>query len=398
MFPERITRQHVYWIGQVLAWSAYGCMLATLYVINDKLTLTAEIRASIFLEAVAGLFLTHGYRYFVTAYQWKKKPIGQLMILVFLSNIALAAIFFIINLIIYKAVNVTIPENITSFMLISSLMNHSVLFLIWSATYFASGFFNDYRRGEIEHLRWEGAIKDFELNKLKSQLNPHFVFNALNSIRSLVEEDPEKAKKSITQLSNILRNSLIADRSKFISLEEEMKTVNDYLNLERLRYEERLQVFVNLETESLAVPVPPMMIQTIVENAVKHGISQQVENGFIAIAAVVRKRMLEVSIRNSGVFGSSTKSGTGFGLLNTRQRLELLYGPVADFSITQEGDNTVLAVLSVPAKSMGDTGRAKPGGNENTDNQVNIYSESLQPKGRDFTFPRVAEAGSNNNL
>lgn len=350
MLVSHIRRRHIYWLGQIMGWSAYGGMLAALYVLSEKLALTPRISASIILETAGGLFITHGFRYYIRKYQWIKLPIYELLLKVMASNLIMAVLFLGLNIVIYQILGIAYSEKLTRFILFSTLINNTLLFIIWSFTYFASGFFSNFRRREIEHLRWEGAIKDFELNKLKSQLNPHFVFNALNSIRSLVEEDPERAKKSITQLSNILRNSLIADRSKFITLEEEMRTVNDYINLEKLRYEERIQVTIDLEPESLKIPVPPMMIQTLVENAVKHGISKQVRGGVIEIETQLNKKNLLVTIKNSGKLNLAEKSSTGFGIINTRQRLELLYGKAAEFNINQEAENLVNVNLLLPTK------------------------------------------------
>jgi LytS/YehU family sensor histidine kinase len=106
--------------------------------------------------------------------------------------------------------------------------------------YFSVHLFENYKRVEIESLIWEAAVKDFELKTLKSQLNPHFMFNAMNSIRALIEEDPENAKAALTRLSNILRYSLKMERNETVPLEEEIQTVNDYLALEAVRFEERL--------------------------------------------------------------------------------------------------------------------------------------------------------------
>ena len=117
-------------------------------------------------------------------------------------------------------------------------------------------------------------------NLLKSQLNPHFIFNALNSIRALVDENPGKSKNAITQLSNILRNSLQIDKNRLTSFTDEMKTVQDYLELESIRFEERLEVDIKLHPNSDQFQIPPLMIQTLVENSIKHGISNLKEERY----------------------------------------------------------------------------------------------------------------------
>jgi LytS/YehU family sensor histidine kinase len=284
----------------------------------------------------------------VKAYNWYKVSPINLILRVIVACVVMSAIFTIFSFG-FDMLLVHPDMQVSAYFFFLNFTNATVLFVLWSLIYFSIHFFRDYRKREIEHLKWENAIKDFELNKLKSQLNPHFVFNALNSIRALIDEDPTKAKQATTQLSNILRNSLLADRSKTVSLQEEMKTVNDYLNLEKIRYEERLNVNIDIEPEVQLTQVPPMMIQTIVENAVKHGISKEVGKGFIKVIAKQLNDFMEVNIKNSGRLGNMS-SPTGFGLINTRQRLELIYGTSEGFSITQEDDNTVNVTLLIPIR------------------------------------------------
>jgi two-component system, LytTR family, sensor kinase len=226
------------------------------------------------------------------------------------------------------------------------IVNYMTLFLLWSVIYFAIAFFTQYRKEEIERLKWENALKEFELNKLKSQLNPHFVFNALNGIRSLVEEDPMKAKSAITQLSNILRNSLLSDRTRTIPFLEEMKTVNDYLNLEKIRFDERLQFQTDLDPVTLSIQVPPMMIQTLVENAVKHGISKRVAGGWISIKSRLNKNFAEIRIDNTGTLKGTDSDG--FGIVNTLHRLELIYNKPDLFTIEQSEQEVVSATIKIP--------------------------------------------------
>jgi two-component system LytT family sensor kinase len=188
------------------------------------------------------------------------------------------------------------------------------------------------------------------LNNLKSQLNPHFIFNALNSIRALVDENPLKSKEAINQLSNILRNSLVTEKRGLTSFDEELKIVKDYLGLESIRFEERLQTEFDIDRESNQFLVPPLMIQTLVENGIKHGISKLTEGGIIQLKTRVDNDYLKIYIRNSGKFNlnGSTQNSNGLGLENTRQRLRLIYGDEASFRILTENDNFVLTEIIIP--------------------------------------------------
>jgi LytS/YehU family sensor histidine kinase len=180
-------------------------------------------------------------------------------------------------------------------------------------------------------------------------LNPHFIFNALNSIRALVDEDPIKSKKAITQLSNILRNSLIMNKRKLIDFNDELKTVKDYLELESIRLEERLKINIDISRSVETYQIPPLMLQTLVENGIKHGVATLTKGGEITIKAWDEEQKLKVQIRNSGQYiNGSNENGTGYGIESTKQRLNLIYGQTASFTIENENSYTVLTEITIP--------------------------------------------------
>jgi two-component system LytT family sensor kinase len=191
---------------------------------------------------------------------------------------------------------------------------------------------------------------EIELNNLKNQLNPHFIFNALNSIRALVDENPNKSKQAINQLSNILRNSLTFEKKGLTKFEDEMKIVKDYLGLESIRFEERLKTELDIHPDSNNFLVPPFMIQTLVENGIKHGISKLTQGGVIQVKTLADKNRLKIQIRNSGqlVNGIRRGRGAGTGIANTKHRLKLLYGEEASFRIVNENNNFVLTEIHIP--------------------------------------------------
>ncbi len=172
----------------------------------------------------------------------------------------------------------------------------------------------------------------------------------------LVFEDPSRAQISITQLSNILRNSLLADRRKTVDLQEELKTVVDYLELEKVRYEERLQYTIESNPQAVYWQVPPMMLQTLVENGIKHGVSKEMGGGFLEVKSDIEEDMLIIQIRNTGTLNSTpsnlenTDSG-GVGLKNTAERLSILYGKGASFRIFQEKEGVVCSEVRIPTLS-----------------------------------------------
>jgi LytS/YehU family sensor histidine kinase len=171
------------------------------------------------------------------------------------------------------------------------------------------------------------------------------MFNALNGIRALVDEDPEQAKRAITQLSAILRNAMATVKRKVVPLGEEIDIVKAYLGLEAMRYEERLRVRFDLEPGLERQPVPPMLLQTLVENAVRHGIANIPGGGDLVIGARRAGDSIQLTIRNSGHYEPGKVNGTGIGLRNTRKRLEILYGSKAHMEITNRDGMVVTEVV-----------------------------------------------------
>lgn len=203
------------------------------------------------------------------------------------------------------------------------------------------------RKDQLDRLRLENTVKELELKTIKSHINPHFIFNSLNSIRALVDENPERARKAITELSNILRSSMQAEKSETVTLQKEMDIVEDYLALEHMRFEERLKVEMDIDPDTLGQPVPPMMLQTLVENSIKHGISKLVNGGVVRIVADFKGDNLELLVQNTGQL-NGMRNGDGFGIKSTEDRLNLMYQGKASFEITNIDNNMVESKVTMP--------------------------------------------------
>lgn len=231
---------------------------------------------------------------------------------------------------------------------ISYIINYAFVFFFWSLAYFSYHFLINYTQAEMNSLRWQANIKEIELNKLKSQLNPHFMFNSMNSIRALVDENPSKAKESITQLSNILRNTLMMEKNKVISFNDEIGIVQDYLTLEKVRFEERLHFEIKSDPDAVNYFIPPLLLQTLVENGIKHGISKLTQGGTILITAKVVTDHLQILIKNSGHYNAGHISETGFGLKNSKDRLEYVFGGKASITVKNGEDSMVHTEVNIP--------------------------------------------------
>lgn len=345
-----LKKTRLYWISQILGWLLYAVIVGVFNVLKGN-ELSAELIYSLISIFLIGLSVAHIFRMLVVKLNWMRFNIPRLIPRILLGTlIAGIAVYFLKSIIIERI----IVQNDYEFNLTEafpSIISWTLLYLIWSLLYFLFHFVVNYKKEEIKNLKWQAAKNEIELNKLKSQLNPHFIFNSMNSIRALVNEDPVLAKEAITQLSNVLRNSLLMGQKKLISLDDEMKLVNDYLGLEKTRFEERLTVIKNIDKSSGKFLLPPLMMQTLVENGIKHGTSKLPEGGIIEINSTVKNNALKIVIYNDGNYDETKESETGFGLLNTMQRLKLMYGEKAFFEIVNES-NRVKTTLLIPKETI----------------------------------------------
>ena len=277
--------------------------------------------------------------------QWLTLKVSKLLPRVLTVIAIMAIVVYFFRVLISYISGLYSPELLSLPNVLGNATGNFIVLLIWSSIYFAYHYFERYNQS----LKYEAVMNEMRLNQLKSQLNPHFIFNALNSIRALVDEEPSKSKMAINHLSSMLRSTLVADKKKLTSFEEELGTVKDYLAMESIRFEERLKTVFDVEEASKNVQVPPLMIQTLVENAIKHGISKLKRGGIVSIKASVADQKLKIEIRNTGHYTPKTKKGTGgYGIKNTRQRLDLIYGKKANFDIRNDGDDMVLTTIEIP--------------------------------------------------
>ena len=232
---------------------------------------------------------------------------------------------------------------------LGELFNTFLLISLWVLVYTIYHYIEKNRNNQIDKLKLEAVVKSLELKTIKSHINPHFIFNALNSIRALVDENPARARTAITELSNILRSSLQAEKQETVSLSQELDIVNDYLALEQMRFEERLKIELYIDEETLVEPIPPMMLQTLVENAIKHGISKQEAGGTIEIHSKYINNTHELTVINTGNLMPSKKGAdSGFGIKATQDRLNLLYQNHARFEIKELNNNKVESKIIMP--------------------------------------------------
>ena len=217
----------------------------------------------------------------------------------------------------------------------------------WASFYYLWHYIEINTNSTLDKVRLETLVKDLELKTIKSHSNPHFIFNALNSIRALVDENPTQARTAITQLSNILRSSMQAETHELAPLSKELSIIKDYLALEKVRFEERLNIEYAIDAETLNQPVPPMMLQTLVENALKHGIGKLKHGGLIKITSEMKNNFHVMSVQNTGKLVEPYNE-EGFGIASTRSRLNLLYGNAALFELKEIEVGKIEAKICIP--------------------------------------------------
>ncbi len=340
-----------YWWCQVVGWSAYVLVYIFFYVTisSRRYDFFYDV---LFLDALLGFAFTHLMRYL-----YKVTNLLSLFIRYQILFVVAATLFFAFA---WAFTTVFLESSLgweMEQMQQYSLMNKTIrtslgfflILAIWNLIYFSYHFVLKSRQEQLDRMRLQGMVKELELKTIKAHINPHFIFNALNSIRALVDENPERARTAITELSNILRSSMQAEKAETTPLEKELNIVKDYLALEHIRFEDRLQVEYEIDEDTLDLPVPPMMLQTLVENAIKHGISRQKDGGSIKIISDFRNDKHELIVQNTGKLNGNTNPD-GFGLASTRNRLKLLYGSKASFQISDKNGSLVEAKVLMPVE------------------------------------------------
>jgi two-component system, LytTR family, sensor kinase len=219
-------------------------------------------------------------------------------------------------------------------------------------------YFERVRNQEVERSEFQRVLVASELQVLKMQIHPHFLFNTLHGISTLIDTDHSTAKAMVVKLSSLLRGTLEHGSSDLIPLRDELKFVREYLDLEKMRLGARLSVEWAIDPRSQHTLVPQLILQPLVENAIRHGIACSRDGGWLQITSQQHDGKLELRIRNS-ISGKRTP-GMGVGLKNTDSRLRYLYSDEAAFSFAEASDHTATATIVLPALGSGLNRQADP--------------------------------------
>ncbi|TWI91329.1 histidine kinase [Chitinophaga japonensis] len=336
-----------YWWCQILGWSAYF-VINVFFAYSFSGKVEASFLINITILMAFGLLSTHLLRNVINRQNWFQYSFEKQVLLFFALIVGTGVMIYLGSTAVSNFFRQPDHRKVFSGQeVVRNLLSNCLITAIWWLIYFIWHYVDRSRNTQVDKLKLESTVKELELKTIKSQLNPHFIFNALNSIRALVDENPQRARTAITELSNILRSSMQVEKVETVSLENELNIVKDYLALENIRFEERLKVQYDIDPDTLELPIPPLMLQTLVENAIKHGISRMVSGGVVRISSHVRQMQHEITIENTGQI-LENNDGQGFGLQSTRQRLSLLFGSRASFEIYNKNEQTVEAKVLMP--------------------------------------------------
>ena len=330
----RSNRNVLFWSLHAAGWGAYGISQYFGALLYEKPNSYAQV---IVVAAVAGFILSMPMRY-IYRRLWGLPPRVFVTGVLVTCYVTALAIRTVINLA-YKQLVEPDWQFKTLFELFGGAISTTYLLLCWTALYFAIRYYESQQKQQEAVLKAVALAQESQLKMLRYQLNPHFLFNTLNAISTLILDNQNRtANHAIARLSEFLRYTLDQDPMKKVTLRQEIEALDLYLGTERLRFGERLRLEYAIEGPALDALVPSLLLQPLLENSLKYAISPREEGGCVRIEGRARGAMLEVSVIDDGPglrdrYTPSERERRGVGLRNTRERLAVLYGEDHRFAV-----------------------------------------------------------------
>jgi signal transduction histidine kinase len=338
-----------YWMCQVAGWS----LTALVSVVAFASYMPGAVGKMAIIYAwgsLCGIALTHAWRGFLRRHGWlaggRPTPwarMGAAILLLGLAQTAFVSLGFAV---------MRPPGAFSSWgWLPGAVMSWTFVMVGWTALYATISAMRRANRLESEALRLAVHATESELRALQAQVNPHFFFNSLNSVRALIYENPEAAARMVDQLAGLMRYALQEGGQATVPLAREMEAVGSYLAIEKIRFEARLNASLDVDASLEGVTIPPMAVQTLVENAVKHGVERNPGTTDVRVSVRREAGGVRVEVANRGRL-AAREGSTGVGLVNTRKRLALVAGAGARLELV-ERDGWVIATLVLPSPAEG---------------------------------------------
>ncbi|WP_395373659.1 sensor histidine kinase [Marinicella sp. W31] len=337
--------QKSFWILTLLGWGAFA--LANFIQRQSLKVESLEIGlVSVFSLLVVNTILCFVFRELIHRFGWLDARNTWIWFKVFFSSVVFGFMSAFLMILVLSSYLVLMGYMSRLIFPMANVYGNStvtsLLMFLWAALYISINYVAQLRAAELQ-------LKESQLNILSGQLNPHFLFNGLNNIRGLMLENVEKSRHMLTALADILRYALRSNKNTLQRLRDEIEIVRSYVDLASIQYEERLRYEEQIETELMEYYIPPMMIQLLVENALKHGIDRSPDGGALVVKVFNREDELHIQVCNPGQLNDekSCDKNTGLGLKNIRQRLQLMFADNAGLSM-HEKDGTVWVEVYMP--------------------------------------------------
>ena len=339
----------LFWIFQISCW-----VLIIAFVAKYSPAHSSHFQYKslyLLLYFALGIGATTLYSYFHTKKYYHSNSLYQNLIFIGVGTILLALLCFILDLVYFG--DLYLGQNYKSFYDFFLLyFDNFWLVLPWFLFYHLLHFARLSFRQQKHIVVTENQLRAAELEILKKQLNPHFLFTALNSIKALTLTEPMVARNALIELSELLRLILNLEEQKKIIFEEEYKMSEHYLALEKMRFDERLHYTFDIQDEAKYASVLPMILQTLIENSVKHGIGKIKKGGLIKIKVFTENQQLIIKVANTGEYLPNVDDRKGIGTHNLRRRLELTYGDLATFEVKNISKDMVEATVKLPLEDL----------------------------------------------
>jgi hypothetical protein len=351
MQPKATSTRAYYW-AQLMFWGGYLLVNWVFIALWGQMSNAA---AAIFIShTLLLLSASHGLRQLYHQQTGNTQFAAMMLQLLWVLPLCALAIQCLLHLFIYGVLVFTpLQKNIHALSpgsFIGYSISTSIILALWAILYLLRSEFTKRRETEIAHWRDQAKLRDMELQFLRSQINSHFLFNSLNNLRSLILEDPQAARQGLADLATLLRGLLQAETHITVTLREELDWVRGYLALEALQFEQRLQYELAIDDSLLNAKVPPLLLQTLVENAIKHGIAGRRKGGLIFLRAkLLGAEQWQLEVENPAAELPALHQGNGIELANTRARLAIAFGVQATLDL-QLGER-VIARVTMPIKT-----------------------------------------------
>jgi len=324
--PLRYNRASLFWVLHSGGWAAYVISQLLGAYLYEKMTGYPYV---IIIAAISGFFLSLALRY-ICRWLWRQQSSPRMMLGVgFFACYALALAWRVCINLAYQHFVEPEWQFKTLFEIFAGAVSATYLYLCWAGIYFGIKYYESLQQQREATLRAATLAQEAQLKMLRYQLNPHFLFNTLNAISTLILDNQNRtANQTVMRLSEFLRYTLDQDPMKKVTLRQEIEAMNLYLTTEKLRFGDRLKLEYAVEDTALEALVPSLLLQPLIENAVKYAVSPSEQGGTIRVEGRARGNMLELAVADDGPglnTGAAPGAGRGVGLRNIRERLSVLY-------------------------------------------------------------------------